>query len=82
MRKSGRNVGRPCVCTVDVAAVLAEELQGVGVVVLHRLGHVDDDCVSVVIPERSTGLFRYRTHTFWKDSRPCSVSPEVNYPSV
>lgn len=38
------------ISTVDVAAVLPEELQSVGVVVLHRLRHVDDVSVSVVIP--------------------------------
>lgn len=44
--------------TVNVAAVLPEELESVRMIVLYRLGHVDDVSVSVVIPTDRLVSFR------------------------
>lgn len=51
---------RQCL-TIDVAAVLPEELQSVRMVVFHWLWHVDDVCVSIVIPVKRWGQTRSLT---------------------
>lgn len=59
LKIDGRNL------TVDVAAVLPEELQSVRMVVLHRLRHVDDVGVSAVISAHRRAGAGYSSQEFY-----------------
>lgn len=60
--------------TIDIAAVLAQEVQGVRMVVFHRLRHVDDISISAVVPATGSELGqRSPTGARWIGSVPLTA---------